>query len=165
LLFNNLKKMKEADSRKKKKRQENYDRVYRLHEQADFLCYIDEAYKENYKGTDYVKLEGVVAKGKGSVEDIFFLFDCNGREKGHTAMEELYVGNNLVKQLEGGDKKVALYPKEQNLNYRAGDLLCIGHTDKKEDTAGELQKLEQTDCGRQNPEEADCSSQNQEQTD
>jgi hypothetical protein len=138
--------MKEADSRKKKKRQENYDRVYRLHEQAEFLCYIDDAYKENYKGTDYVKLEGVVAKGKGSVEDEFFLFDCNGREKGHTAMEELYVGNNSVAQLEGGDKKVALYPKEQNLNYRAGDLLCIVYTDKEKDVPGELQKLEQTDC-------------------
>jgi hypothetical protein len=41
---------------------------------------------------------------------------------------------------------VALYPKEQNLNYRAGDLLCIVYTDKEKDVPGELQKLEQTDC-------------------
>ena len=110
---------------KKDKRKENYDRVYQLHEQAEFLCYINEAYLEEYKGKNYIKLEGLVAKGTGRVTDIFELFDCNGRKKSEITMEELYLGQNPVEQLTGGDKRVALYPKEQDVAYKAGDILCI----------------------------------------
>ncbi len=109
---------------KQKKRNKAYERVYRLHEQADFLCYINDAYMEEYKGESFVKLEGLVAVGTGSLEDTFWLFDCEGRQKGKITMEEFYLGTNSVKQLTGGDKKVALYPKEQDISYQAGDILC-----------------------------------------
>lgn len=108
----------------KKRRQENYDRVYALHEQAEFLCYINDVYKEKYQGRDFVKLEGLVAKGIGKTEDTYLLFSCYGVKKADVHMEELYNGNSKVKQLEGGDKRVALYPKEQDVFYKAGDILC-----------------------------------------
>lgn len=109
---------------KQERKKKVYERVYALHEQADFLCYINEAYMEEYEGKSFVKLEGLVAAGTGGLEDIFLLFDCEGRQKGQITMEELYLGNNSVKQLEGGDKRVALYPKEQDIPYQAGDILC-----------------------------------------
>lgn len=108
----------------RQKRKEKYDKVYALHEQADFLCYINDAYLEEYKGGRFVKLEGLVAAGTGSLEDTFWLFDCEGRQKGQVTMDELYLGTDSVKQLTGGDKKVALYPKEQDIPYQAGDILC-----------------------------------------
>lgn len=116
--------VKQRKQREKESRKRAYDRVYALHEQADFLCYINDAYQEAYKGKSYVKLEGLVAKGIGRVEDIFFLFDCTGKQKGQITMEELYLGTNSVEKLEGGDKKVALYPREQDLDYQSGDILC-----------------------------------------
>lgn len=108
----------------KEKRQKIYDSVYALHEQADFLCYINDAYKEEYQGEYLMKLEGLVAKGIGRVGDIFCLYDCEGRKKADITMDELYLGMNSVEQLEGGDKRVALYPKEQDVPYKAGDILC-----------------------------------------
>lgn len=109
--------------KRNKKRNENYERVYKLHEQAEFLCYIDDAYMETYNGNEYVKLLGIVAKGKGMVSDRYQLFDCNGRKKADITMEELYVGTDKVEELNGGDKPVALYPKEQDISYIAGDIL------------------------------------------
>lgn len=108
----------------KERRKQIYDRVYALHQQADFLCYINDAYPEAYNGSTAIKLEGIVAKGTGLVEDTYLLFDCNGRQKAEITMEELYLESNSVKQLQGGDKRVALYPKEQEVNYQAGDMLC-----------------------------------------
>lgn len=108
----------------KEKQKENYDRVYRLHEQALFLCYIDDAYMETYNGKEYMKLLGIVAKGEGHVLDAYELFDCNGRKKADITMEELYVGQNKVEEIKGGDAPVALYPKEQDISYKAGDILC-----------------------------------------
>lgn len=112
--------------KKKKKvvQNENYQRVYQLHEQAEFLCYINESYLEAYQGQEYRKLEGVVAKGTGMVTDCYGLYDCNGRKKADVTMEEFYVGQNSVEQLVGGDKRVALYPREQDVEYVAGDILC-----------------------------------------
>ena len=109
---------------KKQRRKEQYDRVYALHEQAEFLCYINDVYKEKYQGGEFLKLEGLVAKGIGRTEDVYQLFSCNGVKKTDVHMEELYEGNNKVEQLEGGDKRVALYPKEQEVSYKAGDILC-----------------------------------------
>lgn len=108
----------------KEKRQKIYDRVYALHEQAEFLCYINDAYKEEYQGKYLMKLEGLVAKGVGRVEDTYYLYDCEGRKKAEITMDELYLGMNSVEQLEGGDKRAALYPKEQDIPYKAGDILC-----------------------------------------
>lgn len=109
----------------KKQKNENYDRVMKLHEQAAFLFYVNDAYEEKYEGKDYMKLEGIVAKGEGHVTDIYELFDCNGKKKSNITMEELYLGTDKVELLRGGDKRVALYPKEQDVDYRAGDILCI----------------------------------------
>jgi len=109
----------------KDKKQEMYDRVMALHEEADFLCYINEAYKELYQEENCAKLEGCVAMGVGHVQDEYELYSCSGRKKANVTMLELYVGNNKVEQLEGGDKVVALYPKEQELDYKAGDILII----------------------------------------
>ena len=106
------------------RKQKMYDRVYALHEQAEFLCYIDDAYKEEYNGELFIKLEGLVAKGTGTCSDTFVLYDYAGRKKGEIMMEELYLGNEKVEQLECGDKKIALYPKQQDINYCAGDILC-----------------------------------------
>lgn len=108
----------------KKHRKKAYDRVYSLHEKAEFLCYINDAYKEKFDGKESVKLEGMVAKGIGKLEDTYLLYDCEGNEKAEVTMEELYLGNDSVKQLEGGDKKIALYPREQGIAYKAGDILC-----------------------------------------
>ena len=115
----------------KEKRQKIYDRVYALHEQAEFLCYINDAYKEEYQGKYLMKLEGLVAKGVGRVEDTYSLYDCEGRKKAEITMDELYLGMNSVEQLEGGDKRVALYPKEQDIPYKAGDILCKLKADVK----------------------------------
>lgn len=115
---------KEQKQERQKKRQENYDRVYELHAQAAFLCYINDVYMEPYKGDSFVKLEGVVARGTGRVTDVYRLYDCNGRYKAEVHMEELYLGQNAVESLQGGDKRIALYPKEQDIAYQAGDLLC-----------------------------------------
>ena len=122
-MFSKWLKSEKKDS-EKQRRKEIYDRVYMLHEKATFLCYIEDAYLEKYEGKQYMKLEGTVAKGVGTVEDVFLLFNCNGRKKAEVTMEELFCGTNSVKQLEGGDKRVALYPKEQELPYQAGDMLC-----------------------------------------
>lgn len=105
-------------------RKEVNDRVYYLHKKAEFLCYIDEAFLEQYNSKESVKLEGFVAKGIGKLEDIFFLYDCDGNKKAEIMIEELYLGNNSVEQLESGDERVAIYPKDQKAAYRAGDLLC-----------------------------------------
>ena len=123
---------KEEKSRRRAEKQAVYDRVYTLHEQAEFLCYINDAYAEEYKGESFVKLEGLVAKGAGRVGDTFLLYDCEGRKKAEITMTELYLGTNSVEQLEGGDKRVALYPKEQNVKYQAGDILCKLKTDDNE---------------------------------
>lgn len=122
-MFWNKEKQKRKDE-EKKRRKEAYSKVYSLHENAEFLCYINDAYPEKYNGKVSIKLEGVVAKGTGCLEDTFLLFDCNGRQKAVITMEELYCGSNSVSQLEGGDKRVALYPNEQEVDYRAGDMLC-----------------------------------------
>lgn len=124
MLFGERNRKKDKKTIERRKRQEQYDRVYALHEQAEFLCYINDVYMESYQGTETVKLEGLVAKGKGYVEDTYFLYSCNGQKKAEITMEELYFGNNKVECLEGGDKRVALYPKEQDVQYKAGDILC-----------------------------------------
>ncbi|MCM1498826.1 MAG: hypothetical protein NC124_10220 [Clostridium sp.] len=122
MFFNRTKNVKKQQDRERRKK--IYDRVYALHQQADFLCYINDAYPEKYNGGIYIKLEGVVAKGTGGLDDTYRLFDCNGRQKAEITMEELYLENNSVKELQGGDKRVALYPREQEVNYQAGDILC-----------------------------------------
>lgn len=122
-MFENKQKQK-RNKEEKKRREEAYSSVYFLHENAEFLCYINDAYTETYNGRVSIKLEGIVAKGTGCLEDTFLLFDCNGRQKAAITMEDLYCGSNRVNQLEGGDKRVALYPNEQEVDYRAGDILC-----------------------------------------
>lgn len=117
-------KKKQEHQMKKRRKQAEYARVYALHEQAVFLCYINEAYMEEYQGRAFVKLEGLAAKGTAKVGDTFKLYDCKGRFKAEVTMEELYCGKDSVKQLEGGDKRVALYPVEQEISYCAGDILC-----------------------------------------
>ncbi|MDD6069495.1 MAG: hypothetical protein PUC12_01595 [Clostridiales bacterium] len=117
-------KKQEKKRLQKQRRQENYNRVYTLHEQAEFLCYINDVYPETYQGKVSVKLEGLVAKGIGNVKDTYLLYSCNGEKKAEITMEELYLGSNKVECLEGGDKRVALYPNEQNVPYKSGDILC-----------------------------------------
>lgn len=110
--------------KEKERRRRAYDRIYSLHERADFLCYINDVYFEKFDGRVSVKLEGLIAKGTGRVSDVYSLYDCEGNHKAEVTMEELYLGNSMVEQLEGGDKKAALYPKEQGISYQAGDILC-----------------------------------------
>lgn len=108
----------------KQKRKEAYDRVYQLHQNSSFLCYIDNAYLEEYQGKQYVKLSGSMALGEGSVSEQYKLYDCTGRFKAEINVEEFYVGNDSVQTIVADDKDVAIYPKQQDISYKAGDLLC-----------------------------------------
>ncbi|MDE5863765.1 MAG: hypothetical protein K2H34_05410, partial [Lachnospiraceae bacterium] len=67
--MNQTRKLKKQQDRERRK--QIYDRVYELHQQADFLCYINDAYPEKYNGSTYIKLEGIVAKGTGKLEDTY----------------------------------------------------------------------------------------------
>ena len=80
--------------------------------------------KELFEGQEYMKLEGVAAKGTADLEDSFVLFNCNGLQKGVIALEEMYIGKDRVNGLYAGDKRVALYPLQQDLPYKAGDFVC-----------------------------------------
>lgn len=104
--------------------QANYDRVYQLHLDAEFLCYIEDAYIEREPERSSMKLEGIVVKGIGKKEDLFGLYNCNGIQKAVVRMEEFYSGKDKVDVLYAEDKKVALYPIEQDVPYKAGDFLC-----------------------------------------
>lgn len=124
MIFSKSNEKRDKKRIERNRRKKQYDQVYALHEQAEFLCYINDAYKENFQGTEVVKLEGLVAKGTGKVEDTYFLYSCYGQKKAEITIEELYFGSNKVERIEGGDKRVALYPKEQDVPYKAGDILC-----------------------------------------
>lgn len=119
---------KSGDKERKKQikieRKQDYDRVYQLHKDAMFLCYVDDAYMEEYKGDAYVKLEVTVAMGEGLISEQYALYDCKGRHKAEVEMEEFYVGADSVDKLCASDKKVAIYPKQQDIAYKAGDILC-----------------------------------------
>lgn len=117
---------------RKGKQNRNYQRVYELHERAGFLFYVDDAYMEPYEGNSFIKLEGVVAFGKGFVSDSYVLCDCKGKEKAIVTIQDFYVGNQPVNCLEGGDKRVAIYPKEQDVSYCAGDYLYQKKEDEQE---------------------------------
>ncbi len=119
---------KRLDREKKKiekaKKKEAYDRVLSLHQNAQFLCYIDDAYTEEYNGVPVMKLEGFVTLGKGTIHEKYGLYDCKGRLKTDLEIEEFYIGGDSVEELVAEDRKIAIYPKQQHENYQAGDLLC-----------------------------------------
>ena len=115
---------KEKKKLAKLKRQEAYDRVYKLHQEAEFICYIDEICEEEYQGELCVKLVGNIAMGEGTVQEQYSLYSCEGRWKGTVDIEEFYVGADKVNQLDGSDKQVAIYPKQRELAFKAGDILC-----------------------------------------
>lgn len=108
----------------KQKRKEQYDRVYKLHEEATFLCYIDDVYTETFEGKMCIKLIGSMAIGEGTVQDHYGLYSCEGRLKATIEIDEFYVGADSVNKLESSDKTVAIYPKQQDVKYMAGDMLC-----------------------------------------
>ena len=117
-----------SDREKKKleraKRKEAYDRVLQLHQNTQFLCYINEVYKEEYNGNQVIKLEGCMAAGEGTIHEKYGLYDCKGRLKKELDIDEFYVGGDSLEKLTAYDQKVAIYPKQQNVNYQAGDMLC-----------------------------------------
>lgn len=115
---------KERKKQKNIERKQNYDRVYQLHKDAMFLCYVDDVYMEEYKGDSYVKLEVMVAIGEGHIGEKYSLYDCKGRYKADVEIEEFYVGADSVDKLCASDSKVVIYPKQQNIVYKAGDVLC-----------------------------------------
>lgn len=115
---------KEKKQLEKQRRKEDFDRVYKLHQNAQFLCYVNEAYTEEYNGDTVIKLEGCMASGEGTVHEKYGLYDCKGRLKAELDIDEFYVGTDSVTKLVADDKKVAIYPKQQNVNCKAGDLLC-----------------------------------------
>lgn len=106
------------------KRKENYDRVYKLHEEAEFLCYIDDAYTEEFEGKMCIKLMGSMASGEGTVHEQYSLYSCEGRLKAEIDIDEFYVGADSVDKLESSDETVAIYPKQQDVKYMVGDMLC-----------------------------------------
>ncbi|MBO5088872.1 MAG: hypothetical protein J6C01_09365 [Lachnospiraceae bacterium] len=115
---------REKKKLEKQKRKEAYDRVYQLHQNAQFLCYINEAYTEEYDGDAVIKLEGSMTLGEGTAHEKYGLYDCKGRWKAELDIDEFYIGGDSVEKLEAADKRVAIYPKQQDVNYSAGDLLC-----------------------------------------
>ena len=108
----------------KQKQKEQYARVYKLHEEAEFLCYIDEVYTEMFEGKMCIKLIGSMASGEGTVHEHYSLYSCEGRLKADVDIDEFYVGADSVDKLESSDKTVAVYPKQQDVKYMAGDMLC-----------------------------------------
>lgn len=108
----------------KQRRQEDYDRVYKLHKEAKFLCYIDEVCAEEYEGKMYKKLIGTMASGAGTVSEQYMLYSSRGRLKGMVDVEEFYIGADAVEKLECFDKTVVVYPRQQDLEYQSGDILC-----------------------------------------
>lgn len=106
------------------KKQEAYDRIYRLHQEATFLCYIDEVCLEEYEGNRCIKLVGTMALGEGTVDEKYRLYSCEGKLKSELDIEEFYVGADATKKLECDDKTVAIYPKPLDVSYKAGDILC-----------------------------------------
>ncbi len=108
----------------KMKRQEAYDRVYKLHQDATFLCYIDEVCEEEYQGEQCIKLVGSMAIGEGTVEEQYSLYSCEGRWKATVDIDEFYIGADSVEKLESSDKVVAVYPKQRDISFKAGDILC-----------------------------------------
>lgn len=116
------------DREKKKlaklKRQEAYDRVYKLHQEANFLCYIDEVYEEEYHGEMCIKLVGSMAAGEGTIDEQYALYSCEGRWKATVDIDEFYIGADSVEKLESSDKEVAIYPKQKEISFRVGDMLC-----------------------------------------
>lgn len=112
---------KELAGMKKKK---EYEKVYWLHQQASFLCYIDDVYTEEYGGSVCIKLEGTMASGEGMISDKFVLYDCRGRRKAAIEIDEFYVGADSVEKLDSSDDKIVIYPKQQEISYKTGDILC-----------------------------------------
>lgn len=119
-------KREEKEKRKlaRERKKATYDRVRKLHQEADFLCYIDEVSLEEYEGTTYVKLIGSMAVGEGTIHEKYLLYSCEGREKAKLDIDEFYVGADSVEKLESGDQTVAIYPKQVKGDFRAGDILC-----------------------------------------
>lgn len=65
-----------------------------------------------------------MGSGKGRVDEKYYLYDCDGNLKAELDIDEFYAGTNSVDILEAADRKVAIYPKQQNIRYKAGDILC-----------------------------------------
>lgn len=108
----------------KEKRRQTYERVLQLHKRASFLFYIDEVILESYVGKDCVKLVGNVATGSATVGEQFELYSCNGMKKADVHAEEFYVGADRVDALVAEEKTVAVYPIQNDIPYKAGDILC-----------------------------------------
>lgn len=106
------------------KRKENYNRVYKLHKEAEFLCYIDDVYTEEFEGVMCIKLIGSMASGEGTVHERYSLYSCEGRWKAEIDIDEFYVGADAVEKLESSDETVVIYPQQQDVKYMAGDILC-----------------------------------------
>lgn len=122
-------KQKNSQSKRqqKEKRKQVYERVLQLHKHAAFLFYVDDVILELYHGQECVKLVGTVAIGNATLDQSYELYSCTGIKKADIEVEEFYVGADAVKILMAGDKTVAIYPRQSEVSYKAGDVLCKLH--------------------------------------
>ncbi len=108
----------------KEKRKQTYERVLQLHENATFLFYVDDVIYESYQGEQCVKLVGTAAIGSATLEDMYVLYNYAGIKKADIQVEEFYEGADAVNTLIAQEKTVAIYPKQREISYKAGDILC-----------------------------------------
>lgn len=103
--------------------EEGKKRVLRLHETADFLMYIDDAYMREPYGQ---VVTGVVAIGKSDLSPRFNVYSSEGIYVTSINIHDAYIKDNQVTTLEAGDKKVYFYPDEKNDKLIGGQLLILG---------------------------------------
>lgn len=108
-------------TKKKKKTCEAFDRVYKLHNEAKFIMYIDDVFNESENAILY----GIVAKGRINVNDSVEVYSCEGVIEGTITSKKLMINNNQVDFLEGGDKKASFYTENKKIPYIAGQMFIV----------------------------------------
>ena len=97
-------------------------KVLKLHNDAEFLFYINDAYIRGEYGQI---VEGVGAIGSADITDTFSIYSAQGEYVCELHIRDAYVGDNEVKVIEAMDKKVSFYPTETDDRLMAGQLMII----------------------------------------
>lgn len=97
-------------------------KVMELHNNAEFLFYINDAYIRGEYGQI---VEGVGAIGSADIKDTFSIYSAQGEYICELHINDAYVSDNEVKVIEAMDKKVSFYPTKTNDRLMAGQLMVI----------------------------------------
>jgi len=102
--------------------EERKKKVMELHNNAEFLFYINDAYIRGEYGQI---VEGVGAIGSADIKDTFSIYSAQGEYICELHINDAYVSDNEVKVIEAMDKKVSFYPTKTNDRLMAGQLMVI----------------------------------------